>query len=432
MKTFIISLIAFTFCFTLSAEQIKLEDVIKKGIRINTESKNLSIQEKIDELNKEIIEKKKLFTINLSGTYLLKSDIMSIVFPETVLSPTQTIPGKQIDAGEYHNFDINLSLLQPIYTGNIISNRIKLKKNEVKITKNNSIKSNFQISGKIKYSYFKYMILKTEINILSVLLEELELHKNRLQNLHKENLIGIVDIIDTDLKIDEIKLNIEELQKNLNNEKHEFKYISGTDIEKINKNYSETIPDKQNAFLHFKKNHPSLKNISINNQNIELQKNISNGSYRPQVNGFVNFHYGKPGIDFFNSSWSPYVEAGINISYKVFDWNKQKKEKRILDFLDKKLENNRLHFIDIINKNLNILYITKQQIETKILKIRKMIKKSKIIKDLKNKLFIEKQISNIELLTYIQKTKKHQILEKKAQFNLELVKARINTLIGKI
>ena len=424
-------LILIFMSFLLSAEKINLKDAIKKGIKISNVSKNLSIQEKIDIINKDISEKKKNFVVNLSGSYLFRSDIMEINFPDTVLSPTMTIPGKSMDAGAYHNFDLNLSILQPIYSGGIISNNIKLKKNNIDIGKNNTKLSSLQLSGKIKNSYFKYLLLKEENNILTVLLEELNQHKQKLKDLFEEDLIGKSGILETELKINEIKLNREELKKQIFNEENEFYFLCETRQDNIAP-YTEEIPNFEKALLFYKNNHSILKNIKINKSSLDIKKNISKGFYRPQINSFLEFHYGKPGIDFFKNSWSPYIQTGINIKYKIFDWNKQKKENKVLDYLKQKLENKKTELIRIVSKNLKILYNTKTHLDNKIKITQRMIKNSEEIKIIKEKLFIEKQITNLEYLSLIQKIKKYKIIETKIRLNIELLKTSINTLIGKI
>ena len=416
---------------SLSAAKISLTDVIKKGIKINVETKDLSIQEKIDLLTIDISEKKKLFKVDLSGSYLFRSDIMEINFPDTVLSPTMTVPGKSIEAGTYHNFDLNLSIMQPIYTGNIISNNVKLNKNSILIGKSNTKLSNLQISGKIKNSYFKYMILKEEKLILNVLLDELTLHRKKLVDLFKEELIEKSGILETDIRIDEINLNREELEKLIKNEESEFLYMSNTNLNDIEA-YTENIPDLKDSLSYYKKNHPVLNKIKTNKSSIDIRNKISKGFYLPQVNGFLKVHYGKPGIDFFKNSWSPYIQTGINVSYKIFDWNKQKKETKIFKYLIQKIENKRSDLIRITEKNLNILFTTKAHLEKNIRRIKKMIRISEEIKDIKEKLFIEKQITNLEYLSLIHKIKQYQISENKTKYNIELIKSKINTYIGKI
>ncbi len=103
-----------------------------------------------------------------------------------------------------------------------------------------------------------------------------------------------------------------------------------------------------------------------------------------------------------------------------------------MDYLKQKLENKKSELIRIVSKNLKILYNTKTHLDNKIKITQRMIKNSEEIKIIKEKLFIEKQITNLEYLSLIQKIKKYKIIETKIRLNIELLKTSINTLIGKI
>jgi len=432
IRVFILILMYLSISFNIYAKNILLKDVLKKAIQTDVSIKNLSVQEKIDGINMEIAKKKKLLSVNLSGRYLFQSDKMEINLPSKTLSPTITIPGSTMSAGVNNNFDINMSIIQPVYSGGIISNNIKLKKNDLSITKNNKLLSKQIISRNIKNSYFKYKILNEEKKILTTLLNKLELHKKKIQDLYNENLINKAVILETEIKKDEIKLNLEELNKQLKTEQIQFNYLTKVNISDIEKNYSEIILNKNNSLAYYKRNHPLLNNIKIGKDNLYIGENINRGSYLPQINSFFELHYGKPGIDFFKNEWNPYFRVGINISYRLFDWNTKKSNTNILIYRRKKLENKRGHLIELTENNLNILYTSMNFYKNKIAKIKSLIMNSEAIKNIKEKLFLEKQITNLEYLTFLQKIKKYKLMEQKNKYKIELIKTRINALIGKI
>jgi outer membrane protein TolC len=410
---------------------ISLKDVINKSIKEDIRDKNFSVQRKIDILNGEIAKRERLFKLNIRGSYLFKSDNMEIVFPPTVISPALTIPGKTMVGGVKNNFDLNLSIVQPVYSGNIISNNIKLKDNEVKLTENKRLISAFEIADSIKTTYFTYLIISEELKTTGALLKELELHRRKLQNLYSEKLIGKVALLETDIKINEIRLILISLKDKSDKEKHIFKYLTGTDIKNIDRDYSEKIFSLDKSLEFFKHNHPILLNIKLNRDKLKINKDIIQGAYLPQINGFFELHYGKPGIDFFKAEWSPYIQAGIGISYNIFDWNKKNKRLSTMNYLLEKLYNKREDLIRITIKNLNILYSTKSNLQRKEENLTALLGYSNEIKDIKSKLFIENQISNLDYIGFLQRLKRYRTEKIKNKYNIELIKVKINTIIGK-
>jgi len=419
MKKKLFFLITTFFCSILFPN-IPLKIAIKNAIKMDVNYKNQVLEEKSAQIRKKNAEMRKLFSINSNLSYIFKSEKMKIEFPGAIMY-----------AGSKNNYDINLSLQQPIFSGNILSNLSNMEEINLAIEKNKTLLKKIEIAFKIKSSYFNYVLLQNKKESLNYLIKDLDLHYRKIKNLYKEELVKKTDLLETERKIEELYINLEDLNSMIINEKITFEKLCKIDINEIDKNYNENIKDYGSAFTEFKKSHPILKTIDEKIILLSYKGKIIKGEYLPQITGFSEIHYGKPGIDFFRNEWETYFQAGVNVNLKIFNWNKQKRDLNIIKYSSQKIINEKEDFILEGEKLLKQLYATKASIENKINILNKLIKISNEDAELKKGLYEEQQISNIDYLESITKKERYISMKNEIKTLYELIKLSINKTIGK-
>lgn len=419
MKNKLFFLITILFCSILFPN-IPLKIAIKNAIKMDVNYKNQVLEEKSAQIRKKNAEMRKLFSINSNLSFLFKSEKMKIEFP-----------GATMYAGSKNNYDISLSLQQPIFSGDVLSNLSNMEEINLAIEKNKTLLKKIEIVFKIKSSYFNYFLLQNKKESLNYLIKDLNLHYRKIKNLYKEELVKKTDLLETERKIEELYINLEDLNSMIINEKITFNKLCKTDINEIDKNYNENIKDYELAFTEFKKSHPILKTIDEKIILLSYKGKIIKGEYLPQITGFAEIHYGKPGIDFFRNEWGTYFQAGVNVNLKIFNWNKQKRDLNIIKYSNQKIMNEKEDFILEGEKLLKQLYATKKSIENKINILNKLIKISNEDTELKKGLYEEQQISNIDYLESITKKERYISMKNELKTLYELIKLSINKTIGK-
>ena len=409
---------------------IPLERAIKNGIRINWNQKNRILEEKKQKLNKENAEMKRLFTINFGAVYLYKSDQMEITLPDMNPAPGIIIPGEKILAGAKHNFDLNISLVQPIFTGNILSNSAKIEQIKLNIEEDKTLLNKIEISHAIKSSYFNYILLINKRKSLNTLIKQLNLHYKRINDFYKEDLIKKIDLLETEAKIKEQRINLEDMDKFIRREMINFKNLTNMNIEEINENFTEKIKSRKESFSFLKNNHPFIKSLDKRIKIFSARKKILKGEYMPHINGFAELHYGKPGIDFFENEWSLYFQGGLNIKLLAFNWNKKSRDDVIIKHSIEKIRNQREDFISNGKKYLDQLFETKKSTENKLKILEEIIQLSEEDIELKAKLFEEQQISNVDYLTSLTAKERYVSKKNETSAELELIKMNINKITG--
>lgn len=419
MKKKLFFLIVTFFCNTLFSN-IPLKIAIKNAIKMDVSYKNQIIDEKSAQINKKNAQMRKLFSINSNISFLFKSEKMKIEFPDATMY-----------AGSKNNYDINLSLQQPIFSGNILSNLVNMEEVNLAIEKNKTLLKKIDVVFNVKSTYFKYILLLNKKKSLNYLIKDLNLHYRKIKNLYREELVKKTDLLETERKIEELYINLEDLNSMIINEKITFKKLCKINLDDIDKNYHENIKDYKSVLMEFKRSHPVLKTIDEKIRILFYKNKIIKGEYLPQVTGFAEIHYGKPGINFFRNEWETYFQAGINLNLKIFNWNKQKRDLNIIKYSNQKIINEKENFIFEGEKLLKQLYATKASVENKINILNKLIKISNEDTKLKKSLYEEQQISNIDYLESITKKERYISMKNEMKTYYELAKLNINRVIGK-
>lgn len=414
-----------------SKRKISLEKAIEKGIQFDNQHKNRLLDTEISGLNQKKARMKKLFYVDLAGSYFFKSRQMEIAFPDSNPAPGVVIPGMNITAGAKHNYDLKLSVVQPIFTGGILTNHVKLETLKQIREKYNTDSRKIEVAGMIKSSYFTCQLLESKKKSLSLLIRNLELHYKRLNDLYKEELIKKSDLLETQIKISETEMKFEELDQLLKEEEINFTRLCGFAVEEMEKKYDESISTLPESLSFFKARHPVLKTIDQNIRMLDLQKKIAAGNYLPRVQGFAELHYGRPGIDFFKNEWSLYFQGGINVNFRIFDGNQLKIEKKTVDMTIRKLDNHKEDLVLEVKKKLTQLYAKKKSIEKQLDLVKSMVKLAFEDAGLKEELVKENQVPNIDYLSALLDKERYESVQNELLLQVRLIKLNINTLIGR-
>ncbi|MBN1272311.1 MAG: TolC family protein [Candidatus Aminicenantes bacterium] len=429
MKKHILIFSIFFLPLSLMAE-IPLEKAVAQGIQRNMSVKNLVLEEKNSFLEKRKAEKNRLFGLELGGSYLYQSDRMEISFEDFSPFPGSTIPGQNITAGTFHNFDVKMSLVQPLFTGNILKNMVASQEIQTVIAQKQTYLQKLEIAGQIKTSYFRYRLLMDQKGILEALLKKLEIHHQKLLDFYRENLIRKSDLLETEAQIQEQKINLEDLENTIIAEKIHFENLCGLDVEEISDNYKETARDFREALSLFETRHPVLKTLDEQVKLIDIKKQIISGRYLPQVAGFAEVHFGKPGIDYFKNEWSPYFIGGINVNFKLFDGKQKKIDLEILAHSQEKIKNQQADFLREGEKVLRQLFEKKKSTEKQLEILEQLLTLAREDSLIKKDLVREKQISNLDYLASLTTEERYASMRNSLISRHELIKLNINTLTG--
>lgn len=400
--------------------QVSIKEAINKGYAIS----NLLKAQDNDEHAKyiRIVNAKmdKLFKVEGSAAYQYKTR-----------RPSSPLPGSG-NIGTHHTYDLNVKISQSIWDGGILKKKMNVREVAHELSSNNTALIKIQIKGAIIGSYLNYRSLLKQKKIQKALLDNLLLHEKRVKDLYKEELLMKTDLLETKkLKLSRVNL-INELDELIELETLEFRKLCGYTPSEIDLWTLRTDITGSNTLKYFESKHPIMKAYNLKLSKEKISGQIVQAAYQPQIRGYAAVHYGKPGVDFFDNKWQIYGEGGINLSLKLFDWNRKRREKQITghNISRIKLEKNETYWET--SKSIRQLFKSIKSINYRLKNLGEIITVAEEECRLKQDLYKEHQISNIEYLRALTTKDEHISQQEALTCALELTKLRILITSGLI
>lgn len=411
--------------------KVPLSTAIEEGLKKDYTYQNAALDMKRASLKQQLSATNKLFHVDFDASYLYRSETMMIEFPSADLPGSLAIPGREVQAGVHHNYDLKLGLSQPLFTGGILTTTVKLDEVRQAIALNQKTLQKNEVAGLIKSSFFQYQLLSRRKQSLLVLERTLDLHRHRTQNLFDENLVRKSDLLETLSKMEEVQASVTDIEQAMEREKIHFHKLCGYYPEQIDPGYNEDALSADKAQSYFMQHHPVLRTLDHRTDLLSLQRKIASGKYLPKVSSFAELHYGRPGVDYFKKKWSLYFQGGVMLTIPVFDWNRLKTQKALLDYEAQKLVNQKNEFVLEASASLSALYSSIAKLEDKKNHIRKLVEYAKEDAELKEALYLEQQVPNVDYLAALLVKEKNALLLEEIDILIESLEVQINTLIGR-
>jgi outer membrane protein TolC len=352
MKQILITLFILVI-FQANAQQIvSLEDCYALANKNYPLSKQtVLLQQKsayeIDALNKGKLPK---IDINAQATY--QSDVTGLPISMQNVTP--------LNKDQYRaTLDVN----QLLYNGGMIDANAKFKAAQTKAQQQQVEVNLYQIKNKINQLYFSVLLLQERKAILITKQEQLS---SKIKEVKTGVKFGaILPASEKVLEAENLKIQ-QQLTEIQFDKKRMLDNLSTLIFSPLDKN---TTLEKPSITTDFTKdtNRPELKLFDLQNEQIEISKEIISKNNMPKVNAFGQAGYGNPGLNMLDNSFQSFYMLGLKVNWNVFDWNKSKIEKQALSISENIITTEKETFL--LNNNLQV-----QEMENEIKKSEEIIK----------------------------------------------------------
>lgn len=272
--------------------------------------------------------------ISMGAGFNYQSEVASLEFPGSSSST--------IDAGVKEQYDLSVSVTQPIFTGFRTSSMIKASQQQLQSKEIEKQVANNQLMLSIGKLYYQSQLNMLQRKVLEQSEERIANQLQLIRNLmeaeqktafdtlevanHKLNLQGQI------IKLkDGYEILLSKIRYLINVENHIV--LSPFEISDASL-IVPALPDIQNSALN---NRIELQLLDKQKKSIEYNKSAIKSSYYPQIYANASYHYSKPGINFFQNEWMDYYSAGVKLQWELWSWGKSKSKVHQADLTIEKL-----------------------------------------------------------------------------------------------
>ena len=416
MKKFVYILLSLFSIPFWAQEKITLEkcyELVEKNYPLAKQNQLLQSQ---SELQTNILEKEKLPKIALNAQATYQSEVTQVPF---------SMPNATIEPLNKDQYRATLDVNQLLYNGGAIKAQTQLKASQIK-TQQKLVDINlYQLKNIVNQYYFGLLLGQEK--------EELLLTKRKLlQEKSKEIQVAVKFGAVLPASEQVIEAEIIKINQQLNDVKYDqlklwqhLEELSGTTF---NTNAQLAIPDQFTS--EDKAIRPELELFELQNQQIEASQKVIATANSPKLNAFLQGGYGNPALNMLNNSFETFYMTGVRLNWTLFDWNKTKKEKEVLEISKQIVASEKETFE--VNQKRQL-----QEINFEIEKMETQLKSDKEIIQLREKIVrsAEAQMKNgvitsSDYLNEVTQLFESKITEKTRQIQLQLAKANHQIIKG--
>ncbi|MFH0735511.1 MAG: TolC family protein [bacterium] len=323
MKKIIIFLIFTAIGLSAQSKKLTLNESIQLGMANSKEikianSKIISAEAEEKEYSAAMLPK-----LSLGASYTRLSEID----PFQITVPFSPAPIKISDA-IMNNYNIKMSLQQPLFTGFRLSS---LKKAAQK--RNEAIKTDMEnemnkVSLQIQTAYWNYYKAVKVVELVEENSIRLKKHLEDTKNFLDNGLVTKNDYLKIDVLYSSNELQKITAENSKNITRLAFNKALGIELNSPTELDMQTLPEEnvkynyEEALNEAKKNRAELKSANIRLESVESLVTASKSTWYPNIYLFGNVYYNRPNQriqptkDEFKDTW----DAGISLSWDLWDW----------------------------------------------------------------------------------------------------------------
>ncbi|WP_269684391.1 TolC family protein [Flavobacterium lacustre] len=337
MKRLSLLFLIFIIQFSYSQQKITLEDCYALANKNYPLAKQTELLQQKSNYEIEALNKGKLPKIDVNAQATYQSDVTGL----PIVMPNVTPLNKD-------QYRATLDVNQLLYNGDMIDTNAKLKVAQTK-TQQQQVEVNlYQIKTKINQLYFAVLVLQERKAILISKQEQLNLKIKEVKSGVKFG--ALLPSSEKVLEAENLKIK-QQLTEIQFDKKRMTANLATLISAPLNEN---TALEKPSISSDFTKDNsrPELKLFDLQNQQIEISKEVISKNNLPKVNAFGQAGYGNPGLNMLDNSFQTFYMLGLKANWNVFDWNKSKTEKQALSISKEIVTTEKETFL--LNNNLQL------------------------------------------------------------------------------
>ncbi len=368
---------------------------------------------KIENLNLNYLPR---FDLSAQATY--QSDV-------TMIEIDLPLPNIELPQAPKDQYKVSMDISQVIYDGGATKRQKELEEKSLDADLQQIEVSLYQLKESVNRVYFSILFLQEQEKILSLIKEVLVERKKNAESGVRNGVILLCDL--QAIKAEKLKIEQQliELESGKNTAINVLCELMDTELPfTVRLEYPEFQIDYDSD-----RNRPELMLFQNQLTQIDASSNLLKTKRIPKLFAFGQVGYGRPGLNFLNDEFDTYYLVGAKLSWNLFDWNQNKRERKILAIQKDRVVTQR----DVFNERINI-EIEKKRSEGKkyeklIVSDNEIINLRKAIVETSSSKFDNGVITSTDYLNDLNAEKQARI--NRELHNVKLMKARADYIVIK-
>ena len=340
----------FTITYAQEARVISLQECMEQAVINHPLYGQHRMQSQLQSLKTDNLKAELLPQLSINGKASLQNEVIELPI---------SLPGISIPSVSKDQYRLSLDVNQALYRGGLNKFQNRIEKDNLAIADMLIDKELYNVKAQTKNLFFQIVLLDKQKQIVSSYQKVLESKYKEVQVLVAEG-VGLASVLDVlKLELINIKQELNSLStarnaiiQNLN----ELTQLQlGADFAFTLPQISDLPASDQNRF--------EYHILTMQQQKLENSKGMLEVKNKPMVFAFATAGVGRPGFNMLSNSFDDFYMLGLNLKWNLWDWNKIKTEKKIVDINKDLIESQKQNFELSIQLGLNQLYaeIEKQQ-----------------------------------------------------------------------
>jgi len=302
-----------------------------------------------------IIEKTKDFSISnanraflpqgtLSAQATWQSDVthIDIDLPEGM-------PPLEIPVPDQDQYRVVAELNKLIWDGGNVSAQKKSLKANAELEKKQLETEIYALRERVNNLYFGILLMKGNLQQQEILESELQRNYKNVQTYVQNGVANEADL--SAVKVEQLKAGQQRIQLESTLDAY-VRMLSVLAGESLDKDMTFTKPDPDAELMSPSINRPELKMFDAQEVAIESQRSLLKARNMPKLGAFAQGGYGKPGLNMFDTDFSPYFSGGIRLTWNFSNLYTLNNDKKKIDLQRQKVNIQRETFLYNLNTQI--------------------------------------------------------------------------------
>ncbi len=300
---------------------------------------NLSLQQqqkRVEQAMAEITVQKAGYwpTLNLgsSASHVSKVAQIDISFPPLF--------SKTINAGVKNQYDINLNITQPVFTGFRTQNLVRSAGQQLEQRKSEKEAAQNGIILQVQQIYYTLQANLLQRQVLHNSALRIDDHLRQTLNFYHNAQATAFDTLEAANRLLETQTRLMKLVHQRNILLSQLaSVLNFQQIDSVAALDVAHIPIEIRAQNEYQSmaadNRPELFVSRHQEKELVFRKKALQSQYYPQLFAQAAYHYAKPGVNFFKSEWMDYYTVGVQLQWELWNFGKRKNQVRQTEYAQK-------------------------------------------------------------------------------------------------